>query len=188
MRAPVTTDPALFERVREAGARLLWLHTYGERFVPEGERPGAVPPGAARCIRAVPGAPGGYPEAFRHDGATQVLHVGDGAFAPVAPDVYAFEVSGHKVAQSWLRYRMKGGAGRKSSPLDDVRPDRWSARFTTELLELLWVLEATVALYPAQAELLAAVVGGRCLRADDLPLVPAESRRPPADGTGGSLL
>ncbi len=188
LRAPVTTDPGLFERVREAGARLLWLHTYGERFVPEGERPGAVPPGAARCIRAVPGAPGGYPETFRHDGATQVLHVGDGAFAPVAPDVYAFEVSGHKVAQSWLRYRMKGGAGRKSSPLDDIRPDRWSARFTTELLELLWVLEATVALYPTQAELLAAVVAGACLRADDLPLVPAESRRPPADGTGGSLL
>ena len=109
-------------------------------------------------------------------------------FAPVAPDVCGFEVSGLKVVPSWLGYRMKRGAGRKSSPLDDIRPERWSARFTTELLELLWVLEATVAFYPEQAELLDAVVAGDCLRADDLPLVPAGSRRPPAGGTGGSLL
>ena len=39
-------------------------------------------------------------------------------------------------------------AGRKSSPLDDIRPAVWSAAFTTELLELLWTLEATVAIYP----------------------------------------
>ena len=167
---------------------MLWLHTYGERFVPEGERSGAVPSGAARCVRAVPDALGGYPEAFRHDGATQVLHVGDGAFAPVAPDVYAFEVSGHKVAQSWLRYRMKRGAGRKSSPLDDIRPARWTARFTTELLELLWVLEATVALYPEQADLLREVVAGRCLQADDLPPAPARTRQPPDSRTSSPLL
>ena len=183
LRAPLTRDPALFERARQAGARLLWLHSYGARFVPEGERPGAVPRGAARCTKAVPGAPDSYPEAFRHDGATRTLHVGAGAFAPVAPAVYAFEVSGLKVVQSWLRYRMKNGAGRKSSPLDDIRPARWTARFTTDLLELLWVLEATVALYPEQADLLRAVVAGRCLRADDLPPVPAQARQPPAART-----
>ena len=36
LRLPITKDAALFEQVRDAGARLLWLHTYGERFVPEG--------------------------------------------------------------------------------------------------------------------------------------------------------
>ncbi len=188
LRVPLTKDPALFEKVRDAGARLLWLHTYGARFVPEGERPGAVPHGAARCIRAVPGAPDDYPEAFRHDGATLTLHVGAGAFAPVAADIYGFEVSGHKAVQSWLRYRMRKGAGRKSSPLDDIRPARWTARFTTELLELLWVLEATVALYPEQADLLREVVAGRCLRADDLPPAPAQMRQPPDSRTRHPLL
>ena len=29
---------------------------------------------------------------------------------------------------------MRKGAGKKSSPLDDIRPERWTSRFTTELL------------------------------------------------------
>jgi Type ISP C-terminal specificity domain len=86
------------------------------------------------------------------------------AFAPVGPEVYNFEVSGLKVVQSWLGYRMKKAKGKKSPPLDDIRPEKWTGEFTTELLELLWVLEATVARYPAQAELLAAVVKKRMIR------------------------
>ena len=179
LRAPITRDAALFEQVRAVGARLLWLHTYGERFASEGDSPGRVPPGAARCTHAVPGDADGYPETFAYTAATRTLHVGDGAFAPVAPDVYEFEVSGLKVVQSWLKYRMKVGAGRKSSPLDDVRPARWTSAFTTELLELLWVLEATVTLYPEQERLLKAVVEGDCLQADDLPPVPDDRRKPP---------
>ena len=179
LRVPITKDAALFERVRAIGARLLWLHTYGERFVPEGEQLGRVPPGAARCTETVPGDADGYPETFAYTAATCTLHVGDGAFAPVAPDVYAFEVSGLKVVQSWLKYRMKTGAGRKSSPLDDIRPTRWTSAFTTDLLELLWVLEATVAFYPEQERLLKAVVEGDCFQADDLPRVPDDTRKPP---------
>ena len=141
LRVPVTRDAALFEKVRAAGARLLRLHTYGERFVPDGGQHGRVPSGAARCTQAVPGDADGYPDSFTYDAATRTLHVGSGEFAPVAPDVYGFEVSGLKVVQSWLSYRMKNGAGRKSSPLDDIRPAGWTSAFTTELLELLWVLE-----------------------------------------------
>jgi len=48
------------------------------------------------------------------------------------------------------------------------------------LLELLWVLEATVAEYAEQAKLLEAVVAGRCFNADEVPLVPDEARKPPA--------
>jgi hypothetical protein len=55
---------------------------------------------------------------------------------------------------------MRSGAGRKSSPLDDIRPERWTSQLTEELLELLWVLEATVAMFPALAELLESVVAG----------------------------
>ena len=35
---PVTRDPALAQRVSTLGRRLLWLHTYGERFVPDGKK------------------------------------------------------------------------------------------------------------------------------------------------------
>jgi hypothetical protein len=188
LRVPITKDAALFEKVREVGARLLWLHTYGERLVPEGKQRGYVPRGAAKCVKGVPGAPDGYPESFDYNDATRTLRVGDGEFAPVAPEVYELEVSGLKVVQSWLRYRMKKGAGKKSSPLDDIRPERWTSQFTTELLELLWVLEATVASYPEQAELLEAIVTGECFQADELPEVPETMRKPPKTGTQGGGL
>lgn len=179
LRVPITKDAQLFDQVRRAGARLLWLHTYGERFVPRGKRRGEVPRGRARCRRAVPGDPSGYPESFSYDADARVLHVGDGTFAPVDPEVYGFEVSGLKVVQSWLKYRMKRGAGRRSSPLDEIRPQCWTGQFTTELLELLWVLEATVAGYREQTALLEAVVDGPCFAAGELPDVPEAMRRPP---------
>ena len=179
LRTPITKDAGLFAEVRAVGARLLWLHTYGERFVPNGAQPGVVPQGAAKCLKAVPGNAGDHPQQFRHNGTTQMLHVGQGEFAPVASEVYNFEVSGLKVVQSWLKYRMRDGGGRKSSPLDDIRPAQWTPQFTTELLELLWVLEATLALYPKQAQLLEAVATGDCLQAKDLKPPPNAMRKPP---------
>ena len=179
LRVPVTRDAELFERVRAAGAYLLWLHTYGERFIPEGKPRGLVPRGAARCTVAVPGDADGYPETFAYNDETAILHVGAGEFAPVAPELFSFEVSGLKVVQSWLKYRMKKGAGRKSSPLDYIRPEQWTSQFTTELLDLLWVLEATLATYPEQAQLLQQVIAGDCFKADELPEVPEEMRKPP---------
>ena len=179
LRVPMTRDRGLFEALREAGVKLLRLHSYGDRFVPDGEPRGRVPTGSARCTKAVPGNADDYPESFRHDAETRTLHVGQGEFAGVAPEVFEFEVSGLKVVQSWLRYRMKNGAGRKSSPLDNIRPERWTSEFTTELLELLWVLETTVEGYPKQQELLESVLAGDCFRADELPVVPDEMRKLP---------
>lgn len=185
LRVPITKDVALFGKVRAAGALLLWLHTYGERFVPGDRQHGRVPRGAARCTKAVPGYVDGYPESFAYDEVTRTLHVGDGEFTPVASEVYDFDVSGLKVVQSWLKYRMKNGAGRKSSPLDDIHPERWTSQFTTELLELLWVLEATIASYSEQAELLEAVSVGECFQADELSKVPETMRKPPKAGAQG---
>ena len=165
---PITKDAALFEKVRKAGARLLWLHTYGERFVPTEQTPGRVPPGAAKCVEAIPG----HAEEFIYNDATQTLRISGGVFAPVAPEVYEFEVSGLKVVQSYLKYRMKKGAGKKSSPLDDIRPARWTSQFTTELLELLWVLEKTVKCYPEQEKRLKAIVASDCFQADEAAVRP----------------
>ena len=187
LRVPITREGSLFEKVRDIGARLLWLHTCAERFVPKGKLRGQVPSGAAKCVKAVPGDNDRYPESFEYNDLTQTLHVGDGEFRPVEPNVYEFEVSGLKVVQKWLNYRMKEPTHtKKSSPLDDIRPVCWTSKFTTELLELLWVLEATVAGYPEQAKLLEAVVSGPCFRADELPPVPEEMRKPPPANCEGS--
>lgn len=180
LRVPLTKDAALFAQVGDVGARLLWLHTYARRFVPKGYHAGQVPKGKARCVKPVPGDAANYPEKYAYNEVTKKLRVGAGEFAPVQPAVYEFEVSGLKVVQSWLRYRMKRGHGRKSSPLDDIRPERWTNQFTTELLELLWVLEATVEQYPAQARLLERVLEGPLFTEDELPTVPEYMRKPPA--------
>ena len=187
LRLPLTKDARLFAELKAIGTRLLFLHTYAARFRPDGG-PNRVPPGAARCVKAVPGDAAGYPAAFEHSPATRTLHVGEGEFAPVAAEVYGFQVSGLPVVRSWLRSRMRHGAGRKSSPLDDIRPQRWTAAFTNELLDLLWVLEATVALQPEQARLLDAVAAGDCLLADDLPPVPEAMRHPPKPTAGKAAL
>jgi hypothetical protein len=190
LRVPLTKNAELFARVSAAGANLLWLHTYGQRFVPKGRHAGQVPKGAARCVKAVPAAQADYPDKFEYNDATKTLHVGSGEFGPVAPQVYGFEVSGLKVVQSWLGYRMKTPKGKKSSPLDKITPATlggWPSEFTTELLELLWVLEATLAEYPAQAKLLSAVVKGPCFAADELPPVPDAARKPPKQSSTKGL-
>jgi len=86
----------------------------------------------------VPGDKESYPETYEYSDATRTLRVGSGAFAPVAPEVYNFEVSGLRVVESWLGYRMREPKGKKSSPPDDIRPEKWTRDFTNELLELLW--------------------------------------------------
>ena len=188
VRVPLTKDGNLFERVRAVGARLLWLHTYGERFAPEGASRGQVPNGSARNTVPVPNDADGYPESFRYDPTQQTLYVGAGEFSPVTPAVYEYEVSGLKVLQSWLKYRMRDGAGRKSSPLDEIRPTLWPAQFNAELLQLIWVLEATLAIYPEQQELLNSVVAQECFTVNDLPAVPAGMRKPPPTPTAATRL
>jgi len=45
-----------------------------------------------------------------------------------AAEVWKCEVSSLKVALSRQGYRMKKRAGKKPSPLDDIRPERWTTR------------------------------------------------------------
>ena len=174
-RLPITKDANLFASVAEHGARLIYLHTYGERFGgPEDD--GLVPQGEARCTRAV--SQEEYPADFEYDPSTRILRVGDGEFAPVAPEVWEYSVSGLEVVRSWLNYRKREPAGRKSSPLDEIRPERWE--FTEELLELIWVLEATIALEPKGTALLEEVCESDLFTADELPAPVPKERKPPS--------
>ncbi|MDE0157889.1 MAG: N-6 DNA methylase [Gammaproteobacteria bacterium] len=188
LRIPITKNAVLFEQARSIGARLLWLHTYCERFIPPEFVVGQVPPGRTKCVKAVSSSPEDYPTGFLYDKTKQTLFVGDGEFKPITEDVYEFEVSGLKVVQSWLKYRMKKGAGKKSSPLDDIRPESWTSQFTTELLELLWILTATVERYPEQDKLLKAVVESDCIQGSEIPSVPAQMRKAPKLLSGSDKL
>lgn len=187
-RLPVTKERDLFAEAATLGRRLIWLHTYAERFQGEG-RSDEIPAGRARCIAAVPDDPRHYPEDFDYESAKQQIRVGEGRFGPVASEVWNFEVSGLKVVQSWLGYRMKKRAGKKSSPLDEIRPERWTATMTDEFLELLWVLEATLAMEPDLADVLDRIVAGPCFTTDELPKPSDGERKPPAvSGDAGELL
>jgi hypothetical protein len=178
-RVPLTLDSELFQRAAELGANLIWLHTYAERFVPPGMRAGRIPKGAATYVTPIPQTTAGYPEHHSYDPEKQELHVGDGVFAPVAPCVRGYSVSGLDVIGSWLDYRMKKGAGRRSSDLDKIRPEIWPEAFTQELLELVWVIEQTVALGPDLDATLDTIVAGPTIPATMLPQPTDAERKAP---------
>ena len=180
IRVPITKIHRLFQETAKIGKEMLQLHTYGERFVHTGKKRGVIPIGFAKCTKAVPESNDRYPEKYSYDAEAKILRVGDGEFGPVAEGIWEFEVSGLRVVKSWLDYRMKAGHGKKSSPLDDIRPERWTSEFTTELLELLWVLEATLAESPKQKTLLEEIIKGPLFQAHELPEVPAYMRKAPS--------
>ncbi|KAA3435950.1 type ISP restriction/modification enzyme [Rufibacter hautae] len=169
LRVPITKDLKIFKKASEIGERLLFLHTYAERFIGENEIKGQVPPGLALCTKAVPTNKEEYPEDFSYDEYTLTLKVGKGEFSPVAREIYEFSISGWDVVKKWLSYRMKGSAGKLSSPLDDILPEIWTADYTKELLELLWILEHTIALYPLLKDLLTEVINSNCFNESELP-------------------
>ena len=179
IRVPLTKDAILFSRAVEIGRKLIWLHSYGERMIPQGQSRGKIAVGLAKCVASV--SLDKFPDDFSYDESMNTLCVGEGKFAPVRPEVFNFEVSGLKVVSSWLKYRTKG-TNKKSSPLDDIRPESWTLEYTKELLNLLWILEATLASYPEQKALLEEILEGPLFIASELPDVPEEMREAPQFG------
>ncbi len=176
VRVPLTRDPGLFRRAVDLGSRHLWLHTYGERYTHVGSW--SAFQGKVRWKKP----PTSYPEGHRYDGATQTLYVGDGEVHPVSPEVYNFEVSGFFPLQAWLDYSQRRRRGRRSSSLDDIVPPSWTPDLGRELLELIWVLEKTLELYPDQGELMEEVLKGEVFRAGELPRPQDGERESPALG------
>ena len=175
-RVPITTDPALFRDVVDFGRELLWWHTWGERLAPPGKS--NLPQGSAAQLAPVHG----YPDSFSYVAEAEALVVGTGRFGPVSPEVWRFEVSGLKVLMSWLGYRMATKKGKRSSPLDEIRGERWS--FATELLELIAVLQHTVDSTEKARELLKRVVASRLVDPTSLPMPTDAERKAPSKGAG----
>ena len=171
IHVPVTADAGLFQQAVGLGRDLLWWHTWGERFAPEGHP--SLPAGQAKEVHPVEG----MPDDHDYDPESQTLTVGTGAFAPVSEEAWNFEVSGLRVLRSWLGYRMKNRKGRKSSPLDDIRPTRWIQ--TSELLLVLSIIEHTIEATPQAAAVLTQIVKGPLIPATDLPTPTPANRKPP---------
>ena len=180
-RLPITKNADLFARMSALGRELLWRHTFGERFTPDGQRPGRVPQGRARNEVGTSGGSSAYPEKFAYNAQEQKITVGAGAgagvFSHVRPEVWEYSVSGLQVVKSWLGYRMKKRKGKKSSPLDDIRPSSWT--FDNELLDLLWTLDGTVDLLPQVTSTLGEILSGELFLASEFAAPTAEEQRGP---------
>lgn len=185
LRIPLTGEATVFAEAVAIGRRLVWLHTFGERFADEGAGRTPGPPRLPLDDRpqvpkegVIPSDAARMPDTMTYDAAKQRLHVGSGYIEPVASAVWNYEVSGKQVLVQWFSYRRKNrerpmiGERRKPSPLGDIQPDRWLGEYTTELLNVINVLGLLVEMEPAQAELLERICKGPLI--DDSVLRDAE--------------
>lgn len=179
-RVPLTAEPALFRAAVELGKRLLWLHTFGERF---GDEVGsqAIVRDDVTVVREIMNLPVNA-RAISYDLERQQLLVGGGVIGRVSPEVWSFEVSGMSVLKKWLGCRTAapvGRAARSSSPLDRIRPETWLEQWTAELLELVSVLQSTIELLSKGEPLLDEILSGQMVLASTLPPVPDALRQVP---------
>ena len=187
LRIPLAADAELFAEAAALGREVIWLHTFGDRFA-EGRPPGpprvaqdgpTIPKGGA-----IPSSAEAMPETIDYDPAERRLKIGTGYIDNVAPEVWAYEVSGKPVLRQWFSYRGKDrsrpiiGDRRPPSPLGDIQPEGWLAEYTAELLNVLHVLTRLVALEPEQAKLLKQIVEGPIIDAETLR---ASGALPPAE-------
>jgi hypothetical protein len=173
LRIPLTKAPALFQEAVNIGRQIIWLHTFGERFVDGAAgRPRKAPRVEAGEAPRMPaeGAikpdPAHMPDDIDYDPGLRRLKVGQGFIDGVAPEVWAYEVSGKQVVKQWFSYRKANrerpvmGDRRPPSKLNAIQPDHWLAEYTTELLNVLHVLTVLVRLEPQQADLLQRILAG----------------------------
>ncbi|WCD87243.1 hypothetical protein KPP03845_103618 [Streptomyces xanthophaeus] len=189
VRIPITRDAALWEKVVAVGKQVVWLHTYGERYVdPAAGRPASEPrlPQGERPKNPTPigEMPDGFPEAIVYDAATRTLTVGAGTIAPVSPEVWDYRIGGVRVVRKWFGFRKRSPDVERQTVLNDILPPQWPAEYTIELLNLLNVLGLLIALEPEQRRLLAEVVEGPMIRVDELtqrgllPVPPSATKEP----------
>ncbi len=178
-RIPITKNATLFTHAVELGRHLVALHTYGERFDHT-----TIPQGKARVEKPINPTP--MPERPLYNQATSTLCIGTGEVRPVFKEVWEFSVSGYAVLQRWLDFRTAKGAGKRTSDLDKIRPPAWPPEWSTELLDLIWVLEATIDLLPEVGKILDELVAGPCFDTSELPTPTSEERKAPSVPTAAA--
>jgi predicted helicase len=159
VRVPLTADSALWSESVTLGREVLWLHTYGERYVDSTadlprESPKLPEDRSPKVVAEIPDVEDEMPNDISYEPQTSTLHIGKGRIAPVLAQVWNYEVSGTRIIPKWFGYRKRKPAGKRSSRLDDINPPWWPRHRTTDLLNLLKVLARLVKLETEQAKLL----------------------------------
>lgn len=183
LRVPLTTDHGLWLRAVNAGRRLIWLHTYAERFrdPQEGRGPHLPHIGGIGWEEPVTRLPRD-PSEIEYDDDACVLSVADGRVTGVRPDVWRFAVSGMQVITKWLSYRTAAAVGRaasSTSDLDRIRPTEWVDEWNDELLDLIRLVTVTRDEQPLLTDLLESILSSPLIALSDLPLPEDEERLPP---------
>lgn len=159
VRIPMTADANLWERAITQGRHLQWLHTYGEAGAhPDGYTNvrdtglSITHPTYKKSVGAV------MPTEWKHNAATETLHVGPGLWENVPLEATEYVVGGTNVLSSWLDYRMAAPKKRYTSPLDHITAPQWDPAWSTELTDLLSILTQLADLEDHMADLLTDVL------------------------------
>jgi hypothetical protein len=197
IRVPITIEPALWQEAVETGREVLWLWTFGERYVdattarqhttprlPDGQRP--------LFVESIPSSEEHMPDKIAYSLSTKTIIVGEdtlfgtaGRIERVEPAVWEYTVGGMPIIRKWFSYRQRNPRLKKhTSELDNINPTWWTRQFDDELYSLLNVLGRCVALEPRQADLLGRVCAGPLISIADLVRegifpIPDASQRPP---------
>ncbi len=169
LRVPITRSPNLWMRGVEIGERLIRL----EGDVEHDER---------LRVAVMERIPSSLPKTVKdiaYDASSDRLTIADGYVTGVSPAVWGYAVGSWPVLKRWLEHRTFEGRGKRTSELNDIRPDQWDPAWTAELLDLIGVLHAMIELQPEVDVLLDAVLAGPLVAASDLPTTSPEERKPP---------
>lgn len=171
LRVPMSADPLLWKEAINVGRRIIWLHTFGERFSDEKEgRPlGVLTKGRPGVTGSVVDSSEKIPNLLRYDSDKSIYTLGAASIGPVSAEVANYTVSGMRIVQHWFNYRKKRPSGRKDgSPLDRLVSESWKNSFTEELRDLVAVLQGCVDLEGHQAALLSRIAEGPLFSEDFL--------------------
>lgn len=185
LRVPLTTDGDYWSMATAVGRRVIWAHTFGERCVDtkDGRPPGRIRLADGPRLHAETGE-GTRNNSLNYCAESRQLHIGDGVFERVSPEVVGYQISGREVVKFWFNRRKPSTGSKGPDSLESITPDGWRPEWDIELLDILNALTALVALEPEQAELLAAIIDGPQITVEDLTAaevlpVKAEAKKAP---------
>ncbi|MGC9671235.1 type ISP restriction/modification enzyme [Planosporangium sp. 12N6] len=171
VRVPLTAVPDLWHEAVLIGRRVIWLHTFGERFedIVDGRSPRQLSAKRPAVLSPISGHATDMPDSITYDEVDQSVVIGSGRVGPVSAAVWSFEVSGMRIIKHWFDYRKRNPSGRRGgSELDELTSARWTLDMTDELRDLVAVLEGCVELEAKQADLLERIIANPLVTVTDL--------------------
>jgi hypothetical protein len=186
---PLPAEAALWAEGVALGRRVLWLHSFGERYgaQPDGREASYGPDGSyGRDGRPrMPGGRrpfvreriGGSPDTLSYEPETESVLLGGGRLAPVAAAAWEYRAGGEAVLAGWFARRTPTEA--EPGTLEALGLSGWPQQSTADLVDLATVLTLLAELGPAlEAVRRGPWVGAGELAAAGVLPVPDRCRRP----------